>query len=103
MLLRNSKFAYALTLPVTVVLLALLIYPLIATLRYAFWGDGGLTLSHFSDMVEIDGFWTVVQNTIVFTIGSTLLSMFLGFMFAYSLEFAETGRRFFSSILIQFP
>lgn len=100
MLLRNSKFAYALTLPVTVVLLTLLIYPLIVTLRFAFWGDGGLTLSHFHDMIDIDGFWTVVQNTIVFTVGSTLVSMLLGFLFAYSLEFVETGRRFFSSILI---
>jgi multiple sugar transport system permease protein len=100
MLLRNSKFAYALTLPVTIVLLSLLIYPLIVTLRLAFWGDHGPTLSHFAGMIDIDGFWIVVRNTVVFTLGSTLISMLLGFLFAYSLEFVNFGRRFFASILI---
>ena len=100
MLLRRSKFAYMLTLPVAVTLLSLLIYPTIITLKNAFWGADGLTLSNFGSMASLDGFWAVVRNTLVFTIGSTVISMFLGFLFAYSLEFVTVGRRFFSSILI---
>lgn len=100
MLLRQSRFAYGLTLPVAVTLLALLVYPLAITLREAFWVAGGLSLVNFSAMLASAGYWQVVGNTIVFTLGSTAVSMLLGFSFAYALEFVSIGRRFFVSILI---
>lgn len=100
MLLRRSKLAYLLTLPVVIALLALLVYPLLATLRSAFWGADGPTLSHFAAMTSMDGFRQVVGNTVVFTLGSTAGSMLLGFLFAYALEFVSVGRRFFASILL---
>lgn len=100
MLLRQSKLAQLLTLPATVALLALLAYPLIATLTQAFFSNGQFGLSNFSSMASTAGFWNVVGNTVIFTLASTGLSMLLGFSFAYALEFVESGRRFFSSVLI---
>jgi multiple sugar transport system permease protein len=100
MLLRQSRLAQLLTLPVTVVLLALLAYPLISTLASAFVVDGRPTLAIFHSTIASAGFWQVMTNTLVFTLSSTALSMLLGLSFAYALEFVEGGRRFFSAILI---
>lgn len=100
MLLRRSRLAYLLTLPVVIALLALLVYPLLATLRAAFWGVDGPTAAHFAAMTSMDGFRQVVGNTVIFTLGSTAGSMLLGFLFAYALEFVSFGRRFFASILL---
>jgi multiple sugar transport system permease protein len=100
MLLRRSRLFYAMTLPVVVTLLALLVFPLIATLRGAFWSDHGATATPFWDTIQGEGFWQVVANTVIFTVGSTVLSMLIGFLFAYALEFIEVGRRFFVSVLI---
>ena len=100
MLLRQSRLAQLLTLPATVALLALLAYPLLATLTQAFFTQGQFGLSNFSSMASTSGFWSVVGNTVTFTLASTVLSMLLGFSFAYALEFVEGGRRFFSLVLI---
>jgi multiple sugar transport system permease protein len=100
MLLQRSRLSYLLTLPVVLTLLGLLIYPLAATLRNAFWGDAGPTLQTFVRTADESGFWQVVGNTAIFTVGSTGLSMLLGFLFAYAIEFITVGRRFFASVLI---
>lgn len=100
MLLRKSRTSYLLTLPAALTLLALLAYPLLATLRAAFWGEGGLTSAPLEAMLDGAGFWQVARNTAVFTLGSTAVSMLIGFLFAYALEFVTTGRRFFASVLI---
>ena len=100
MLLKRSKLAYLLTLPVVVALLALLAYPLVVTLANAFLVDGYPSLGNFGATFSKSGFWQVVGNTAAFTIGSTAVSMLLGFSFAYALEFVEGSRRFFASVLI---
>ncbi|WP_168770608.1 carbohydrate ABC transporter permease [Flavimaricola marinus] len=81
-------------------MLALLAYPLIVTLGQAFWVDGGLSLAVVRETLSTAGFWQVLSNTVIFTVGSTLISMLLGFSFAYALEFVEGTRRFFASVLI---
>lgn len=100
MILRRTRSAYLFTLPVTIALLALLAYPLVMTLAGAFWVDGRLSLATFQSTMRAPSFWQVTGNTVMFTLGSTVLSMAIGFSFAYALEFIEGGRRFFVSVLI---
>ena len=97
---RNRVFATLLTLPLTVALLALLIYPLIYTVVLAFKVPGGFGLQHVAATVNAPGFWQVVRNTVVFTVTSTLLSFGLGFLIAYALEFVTVGRRLFVSVFV---
>jgi multiple sugar transport system permease protein len=100
MLIRRGRFAPFLTLPIVVALLALLAYPLVVTLTQAFWVDGRPSLAVVFETIATGGFWQVLGNTLIFTIGSTAISMLLGFSFAYALEFVEGTRRFFVSMLI---
>ena len=97
----NRRFALLLTLPLTGVLLALLVYPLLYTLMLAFTSDRGrFGLANFARVFSADGFWQVVLNTAIFTVGSTALSFALGFSLAYAMEFIGAGRKVFASILI---
>lgn len=100
MLLRQNRLAPLLTLPVVVVLLALLAFPLLATLADAFVTSGELSLASFRAVLAAEGFWQIARTTALFTVGSTTASMLLGFSFAYALEFVTMGRRFFASVLI---
>ena len=98
---RNTRFALLLTLPLTAVLLALLVYPLLYTLWLAFFSDAGkFGLASFAAVFSAGGFWQVVLNTLIFTAGSTTLSFVLGFSLAYAMEFVGKGRRIYASVLI---
>ena len=99
-MLKNRTFATLLTLPLSLALLALLIYPLIYTAVMAFRVPGGIGLDHVIETVTAAGFWQVVRNSVVFTISSTFLSFVLGFLIAYALEFVSVGRQWFVSIFI---
>lgn len=97
---KNKVFATLLTLPLTMALLALLIYPLLYTLVLAFKVPGGFGWQHVMDTLRAPGFWQVVWNSLLFTLASTLISFVLGFLIAYAMEFVGTGRRLFVSIFI---
>ncbi len=97
---KNRAFAALLTLPLTLALLALLIYPLLYTVVTAFRVPGGFGWQHVADTVRAPGFWQVVWNSVIFTLASTLISFVLGFLIAYAMEFVGAGRRLFVSIFI---
>ena len=97
---QNKTFATLLTLPLTLALLALLIYPLLAMLWLAFKVPGGFGLEHVVATLTAAGFGAVVWNSIVFTLASTLISFALGFAIAYAMEFVTIGRQLFVSVFI---
>jgi multiple sugar transport system permease protein len=96
-----QRFAFLLTLPLTIVLLVLLIYPLLYTIVLAFTSNAGaLSIGNFIAVGTASGFAEVIANTLIFTCASTAISFLLGFSLAYAMEFVGFGRRLFSSILI---
>ncbi len=97
---KNRVFATLLTLPLTVALLALLIYPLLYTVFMAFKVPGGFGWQHVAETMRAPGFWQVVWHSVLFTVASTLVSFVLGFLIAYAMEFVAVGRRLFVSIFI---
>lgn len=99
-MVQNKGFAALLTLPLTVALLALLVYPLLYMLELAFRVPGGFGLQHLLTTVNTAGFVQVTCNSAIFTIASTLLSFVFGFLMAYAMEYVRVGRRLFVSIFI---
>ncbi len=97
---EDRRFARLMTLPLTGVLLALLVYPLLYTLALAFSAGGGPSLSNIVAVVTADSFGRIVLNTAIFTVGSTAISFLLGFSLAYAMEFVTVGRRLLAPVLI---
>jgi multiple sugar transport system permease protein len=97
---KNRGFAALLTLPLTIALLLLLLYPLLYTIFMAFKTTSGFGWQHFAATVAAPGFWKVVANSAIFTAASTLLSFVLGFLIAYAMEFIGSGKRILVSIFV---
>jgi multiple sugar transport system permease protein len=97
---KNRGFAALLTLPLTIALLLLLLYPLLYTIFMAFKTTSGFGWQHFAATVAAPGFWKVVANSAIFTAASTLLSFVLGFLIAYAMEFIRSGKRILVSIFV---
>jgi multiple sugar transport system permease protein len=97
---KNRGFATLLTLPLTIALLALLIYPLLYTIHMAFKTTSGFGWQHFAATIAAPGFWQVVANSAIFTAASTLLSFVLGFLIAYAMEFIGFGKRILVSVFV---
>ena len=97
----TRRFALLLTIPLAVVLLVLLVYPLLHTMVLAFTtARGGVGLANFAAVLGAGGFAQVVGNTLLFTVGSTALSFALGFSLAYAMECVGAGQRAYRSLLI---
>lgn len=100
-MIGSRRFAVLFTAPLTVALLALLIYPLISTVVAAFRApDGSVGVANFVAVFTQGGFLQVLGNTAIFTIASTALSLLLGFSMAYAMDFIEVGRRWLVSVFM---
>ncbi len=100
-MIGSRRFAVLFTAPLTVALLALLIYPLISTVILAFRApEGDFGIANFVAVFTQDGFGQVLGNTAIFTLGSTALSLVLGFSMAYAMDFVEVGRRWLVSLFM---
>lgn len=111
MVTRRSffPFSFRLIVPLALVLLAVLVYPLV----FSFWVSlHGYSLTALEDIrfvglknyIELSGnpsFWNALRNTLVFVFGAVLLESILGFGLALLLH--RPGHRFtnvFRSILL---
>ncbi len=100
-MIGTRRFAVLFTAPLTIALIALLIYPLISTVLLAFRApDGGFSIANFVAVFDQDAFFQVLGNTAVFTLASTALSLLLGFSMAYAMDFIEVGRRWLVSVFM---
>lgn len=100
-MIGTRRFAVLFTAPLTVALIALLVYPLISTALLAFRSpEGHFGVQNFVAVFTQDGFLQVLRNTAIFTFASTALSLILGFSMAYAMDFIEVGRRWLVSIFM---
>ncbi len=104
--LGDGAFAVALTLPGFALLVAVVLYPLVAALVTAFFeqslvvpGREFVGLENLRAVLEND-FWRILRQTLVFTVGSTLLPFVIGFGLALALNTGLRGQRVFRGLFL---
>jgi len=111
---RESRLGVALMLPTILVILLLVILPLLWNVALAFQPARLInirevkligfepTLRNFEIVLSDNDFWPVLRTTFVYTIGGTVLSIFMGLWAALSLQKAFRGRSIVRGIVL-FP
>jgi iron(III) transport system permease protein len=65
------------------------VYPILKLVLLSFQGEQGLTLSHYSELLQQDRFWSTLRNTVFIVIGSTVLSLVLGTALAWIVAYTD--------------
>lgn len=100
---------YAYVLPAIAVMLIVIAYPIYYTIELSFFNTPpGLQLrdkifigfDNYTAILTSPVFWTVTSNTLIWTLGSTLISFVLGFACALALHRDFVGRGLLRAILI---
>ncbi|WP_426513966.1 carbohydrate ABC transporter permease [Dactylosporangium sp. McL0621] len=96
--LSDRTFGFLLTLPALALLGAVVLYPLAGALSTSLFrqslvlpGRSFVGLGNFRDVLA-QNFWPVLQNTLVFTVASTVVPVVLGFALALALNSRIRGR-----------
>ncbi|GAA3455084.1 carbohydrate ABC transporter permease [Dactylosporangium matsuzakiense] len=96
--LSDRTFGFLLTLPALALLGAVVLYPLAGALSTSLFrqslvlpGRSFVGLDNFRSVLD-QNFWPVLQNTVVFTVGSTLVPVVIGFALALALNTPLRGR-----------
>ena len=105
----HHRADYAYVLPAIVVMLVVIAYPVYYTIDLSFFRTpAGLQLKDKS-FVGLDNyeailtsgvFWTVTRNTVIWTLGSTVISFVLGFAAAVALHREFKGRALLRAVFI---
>ncbi|OMF69967.1 ABC transporter permease [Paenibacillus glucanolyticus] len=85
-LLRWNRLA---TLFGAAAVLIFFVYPILKLVLLSFQGEQGLTLSHYSELLQQDRFWSTLRNTVFIVIGSTVLSLVLGTALAWIVAYTD--------------
>ncbi|GAA2380318.1 sugar ABC transporter permease [Nonomuraea africana] len=106
--LSDGQFAWLLMIPGLALFLAIIAYPLASALVTGFFeqslvrpGRAFAGLSNFADVLGGD-FWPVLRNTLVFTIGATLIPFVIGYALALALNSGIRGSGFLRGLFL-FP
>ncbi|MDN4602919.1 iron ABC transporter permease [Paenibacillus sp. F6_3S_P_1C] len=65
------------------------VYPILKLVLLSFQGEQGLTLSHYSELLQQDRFWSTLRNTVFIVTGSTVLSLVLGTTLAWIVAYTD--------------
>ncbi|WP_024633369.1 MULTISPECIES: ABC transporter permease [unclassified Paenibacillus] len=65
------------------------VYPILKLVLLSFQGEQGLTLSHYSELLQQDRFWSTLRNTVFIVTGSTVLSLVLGTALAWIVAYTD--------------
>jgi len=99
-----DRQAYFLVVPLIAVLALVEAYPLAYSvyLSVTNYGLGGafVGLTNYAQLFSQADFWAALSTSVVFSSGSTILSILLGVLFAYLLTLVRRGRGFFEAIFL---
>ena len=104
--LGDGPFALLLVLPALALLLAIVVYPLVASLVSAFFEQSlvipGRTFVGLRNIGDVLGanFWGLLWHTTVFTVGATVLPFVIGFALALALNTGIRGRTVLRGLLL---
>jgi multiple sugar transport system permease protein len=86
------RLAYAMLVPASLVLLAVIFYPLVSTIIGAFSGDAGFTLDNFKAVVNQEAFGSVVWQSLIWTFGVVGILTGVSMVLALALNEPFRGR-----------
>ncbi|MEU7871951.1 sugar ABC transporter permease, partial [Dactylosporangium sp. NPDC049140] len=96
--MKDRTFGFLLTLPALALLGAVVLYPLVGALSTSLFhqslvlpGRSFAGLDNFTTVLH-QNFWPVLGHTVVFTIGSTVVPVLIGFALALALNSRIRGR-----------
>ena len=98
--LTDKKFAFILILPGLALLVAVVLYPLLRSLYSAFFKESlafpGMTFIGLDNIIDVlqDNFLRLLNQTMIFTVGTTLLPFIIGMGLALVLNQRFRGQRF---------
>jgi multiple sugar transport system permease protein len=105
----HHRADYAYVMPAIVVMLVVIAYPVYYTIDLSFFRTpAGLQLKdkifigldNYEAILSSDVFWTVTRNTVIWTLGSTIISFVLGYAAAVALHREFKGRALLRAIFI---
>jgi multiple sugar transport system permease protein len=105
----HHRADYAYVLPAIVVMLVVIAYPVYYTIDLSFFRTpAGLQLKdktfvgldNYEAILSSEVFWTVTRNTLIWTLGSTVISFVLGYAAAIALHREFKGRALLRAIFI---
>jgi multiple sugar transport system permease protein len=99
-----NRSAYLLVCPLLAILAVVEVYPLAysAYLSLTNYSLGGafVGLANYAQLFSQSDFWAALSTSVVFSSGSTLLSIVLGVLFAYLLSLVKRGKGLFEAIFL---
>jgi multiple sugar transport system permease protein len=101
--MTRNAFAYRMLIPYVVFLALLVLYPIIANFVISLQADGLWTLKNYQQVFKEPVFAKVAFNTVIWTVGSVVLQLLVGFVLALLLNQDFRGRAFFRSIILVLP
>jgi len=109
---HDARLAYWMLAPTVIVVLSLVVFPVIWNLWLSLKpvslgdlrGDSlyqlNLTMKNFKKVFMDTEFWPVLLTTVIYTVGGSVLSIFLGLIAALLVQVDFRGRRLFRGLLI---
>lgn len=99
-----DRNAYFLVVPLIALLGLVEVYPLAYSLylsvtNYSLSGSF-VGLSNYASLFSQVDFWDAISTSVLYSAGSTVLSIVLGVMFAYLLTLVKRGRGFFEAVFL---
>lgn len=76
------------------------ILPFIKLVWLSFLGEAGVTLKHYVSLFEEEKTWRILASTLIIVLGSTLLSVVLGFTTAWLIAYSDIRYKKILQILI---
>jgi len=104
--MRDSTFGFLMSLPGTIFLIILVAFPLgllfsLSVLRYDFIHPVTfIGLKNFVEVVNNRVFWLSLKNTIIYSGGTTTVTLLVGLLLAVSASRIKRGSGFFRTLLI---
>mgnify|MGYP000981148411 CR=1 FL=1 len=100
---KKNAFAYRMLIPYVVFLALLVLYPIVANFIISFKVDGSWSLGNYTQVFQDPIFAKVSYNTVIWTVGSVILQLLVGFVLALLLNQDFRGRPFFRAIILVLP
>jgi multiple sugar transport system permease protein len=99
----NWTPAYIMILPLVVLLVGLVLYPILWNINISFESKSGDILSNYNEIINSDLFYQVTKNVIVWVVSCVVLDLIVGVLVAVLLNQPVKGIALFRAIILVLP
>ena len=79
------------------------VLPIISLLQMSFTTDGGFSFGNYAELLQEDRTIEAIKNTLIISIGSTLIATIAGSFFAYLVAYTNIKRKWLLELLVLAP